>query len=117
VGQYAWRTRPCGESQASVWIQLAVFQLPPQVAFPTPDAGDKKFNCRPVLSAVQINADWCVFARETPVFPGFFAFSRLPLSMSSDPFSVQSGAIRSVGDADRTALFSAPLGTTVGTFL
>jgi hypothetical protein len=71
----------------------------------------------PSLSALQSDAGWCRLARETPFLSGFFAFSSLVPCALSSPFSVQSGAICNAGDAGRTAPISAPLGTTVGTFL
>ena len=70
----------------------------------------------PSLSALQFDAGWCSQVQETPVFSGFLAFSSLLVSASICPFSVQSGASCDASDARRTAPFSAPLGTTVGTF-
>jgi hypothetical protein len=37
--------------EPSILLGVTVIQLPPQVAFPAPHPGDKKFNWRPVLSA------------------------------------------------------------------
>ena len=71
----------------------------------------------PSLSALHSDADWCTLAQEAPFSPGFLVFLVLTSLSSILPLSAHFGAVSSAFDARRMAPYSAPLGTTVGTFL
>ena len=71
----------------------------------------------PSLSALKFDTDSCNLRPESAFFSGFLAFSILLLSSLLRSSSVQSGAESDASGASRTAPFSAPLGTTGGTFL